>query len=59
MKKLHESRLKAEADLSCQQQKIVDDAVLNGDYRVRVERLVNAAEEAMTKTCTKTSSSSR
>ena len=58
MKKLHESRLKAEADLSCQQQKIVD-AVLNGDYRVRIERLVNAAEEAMTKTCTKTSSSSR
>ena len=48
LQRLYEGRLKAETELNCQQQKILD-ALANGDRRVRVERLVKAAEEAMTK----------
>ena len=52
IKNLHKSRLKSETDKSCQEQKTVD-AVSNGDRLVRVETLVKAAVEAMTKTYTK------
>ena len=47
VRKLFESRSKAEAELRRIQQK-VDDAVENKDRRVRVERLVSSCDEAMT-----------
>ena len=48
VRKLFESRSKAEDELRRIQQKI-DDAVENKDRRVRVERLVSSCDEAMTK----------
>ena len=47
VRKLFESRSKAEDELRKIQQK-VDDAVENKDRRVRVERLVSSCDEAMT-----------
>ena len=48
VRKLFESRSKAEDELRRIQQKI-DDAVENKDRRVRVERLLSSCDEAMTK----------
>ena len=47
VRKLFESRSKAETELRRAQQK-VQDAVEDGERRVRVERLVSSCEEAMT-----------
>ena len=47
VRKLHESRAKAETELRKLQEK-VQDAVENNDRRVRVERLVTSCDEAMT-----------
>ena len=46
--KLHDSRVKAEAELNKIQQKL-NDAIGNAERRVRVDRLVTSCEEAMTK----------
>ena len=48
VRKLFESRAKAETELQKLQEK-VQDAVENKDRRVRVERLVTSCDEAMTK----------
>ena len=48
VRKLFESRAKAETELQRLQEK-VQDAVENKDRRVRVERLVTSGDEAMTK----------
>ena len=48
VQKLYDSRAKAKAELKRVQQKVVD-AVDNEKRRVRVNRLVNSCEEAMTK----------
>ena len=48
VQKLFESRAKAEADLN-KTQRNVTEAVNNAERRVRVERLVNHCEEALTK----------
>ena len=48
VRKLFESRAKAETELQRLQEK-VQDAVENKDRRVRVERLVTSCDEAMTK----------
>ena len=48
VRKLHESRAKAETELQKLQEKN-QDAVENNDKRVRVERLVTSCDEAMTK----------
>ena len=48
VQKLHESRLKAQTELNSLQQKI-SDSITNADRRVKVERLVKEAEDAMTK----------
>ena len=48
VRKLFESRAKAETELQRFQEK-VQDAVQNKDRRVRVERLVTSCDEAMTK----------
>ena len=48
VKKLFESRAKAETELQRLQEK-VQDAVENKDRRVRIERLVTSCDEAMTK----------
>ena len=47
VRKLHESRAKAETELQKLQEKN-QDAVENNDKRVRVERLVTSCDEAMT-----------
>ena len=46
--KLHDSRAKAEAELSKIQQKL-NDAIGNAERHVRVDRLVTSCKEAMTK----------
>ena len=46
VQKLHESRLKAQTELNSLQQKI-SDSLANADRRVKVERLVKDAEDAM------------
>ena len=48
IQKLHESRLKIEAELKKFQKDIID-AVNNSERRVRVERLVTYCNETMTK----------
>ena len=48
VQKLDENRLKAQTELNTFQQKILD-SITNGDRRVRVERLVEETEDAMTK----------
>ena len=48
VRKLFESRAKAETELQRLQEK-VQDAVENKDRRVRIERLVTSCDEAMTK----------
>ena len=48
VRKLFESRAKAESELQRLQEK-VQDAVENKDRRVRVERLVTSCDEVMTK----------
>ena len=48
VQKLHDSRLKAQTELNSLQQKI-SDSITNADRRVKVERLVKEAEDAMTR----------
>ena len=48
MRKLYESRAKAEAELKKYQQQLME-AVNNAERKVRAERLVKSCEEAMTK----------
>ena len=48
VQKLHESQLKAQTELNSLQQKITE-SIANADRRVKVERLVKEAEDAMTK----------
>ena len=48
VQKLHESRLKAQTELNSLQQKI-SESIANADRRVKVERHVKEAEDAMTK----------
>ena len=51
VQKLHESQLKAQTELNSLQQK---NSESNADRRVKVERLVKQAEDAMTKHSTRT-----
>ena len=52
VQKLHESRLKAQTEINSWQQKI-SDSIANADRRVKVERLVKEAEDAMTRAFSK------
>ena len=52
VQKLQEKRLKAQAELTSLQQRILDP-ITNGDRRVRVEHLVKETELAMTKAFTR------
>ena len=52
VQKLHDSRLKAQTELNSLQQKI-SDSIANADRRVKVERLVKEAEDAMTRAFSK------
>ena len=53
VQKLHENRLKAQTELNTLQQKKILYSITNGDRRVRVERLVEETEDAMTKAFTR------
>ena len=52
VQKLQEKLLKAQAELTSLQQRILDP-ITNGDRRVRVEHLVKETELAMTKAFTR------
>ena len=52
VQKLHDSRLKAQTELNSLQQKI-SDSITNADRRIKVERLVKEAEDAMTRAFSK------
>ena len=52
VQELHDSRLKALTELNRKQQKI-SESIANADRRVKAERLVKEAEDAMTKTFNK------